>query len=778
MAMSTSTTRPAEAQLEARINATVARVFAGVAELRHQLRFKLRLGRTVLDAGVADYVEGRADIIVYQADVALAVLELKREGLPLTKDDEEQGRSYALLAQAPLLVITNGVDTKIFQTHDMVSLAGTTINATEIAKRFEAAAISARAGTSSAISKLLGADLAAPAVAALTAIELEELTGDWVTGERFVRDFLVPRNATNEVKAALRDGKHKIILVSGPPLSGKSSVLREVALKSANEPWDVLYVEGSSCSEGLFRRLANALAVQFSWPASTDESRIWLRQLSSRSERVLVLCLDSLPLASSKLLSELDELLTSFGDQLRIVIAVDENDVDPLVLRPNGRERTRIGRRCARVEVGNYDDEEFEVARRELGALGGGLVYGAQYAPELRAPWVLRAAAATRMQGLPDGETVVLPPLLGPEMFAVADVRFASLGQLRDDLGRLASVYLDDVNSKRQHGDALASMYLFSIRQEVVRQHLERDAIRELLQAGLLRRGKAYSGDVVYLVRVPELFGQELASRLATLLSRRVRKSADEAAKWLISNCSRIPLGDAIGAHAISKSLPEMGASLYLELVNGLLKQPPRKERLAPGSRLVTLLPSVGLVDIEIGKDGTMTLRPRDEGARPVKVEIDEDEDLNTISNMDGWLILSQMREFRLALVDENEELFNVAMPLLLELGTCSEVLRRPGRNLEEFHVHQIDGGEISCFKNGIAEPVTWAISELLVHDIPGVNRDAWVQEAAGSGSAPLVNRLGQALSHISELRHMNAWAQDMLERYYRPALAHLPQFH
>lgn len=776
--MSITTTHPTEAQLEARINATLARVFAGVTELRHQLRFKLRLGRTVLDAGVADYVEGRADVIVYQADVALAVLELKREGLPLTKDDEEQGQSYALLSQAPLLVITNGADTKIFQTHDMEPLAGTAIDATEIAKRFKAAAISARAGTSSAISKLLGSDLSAPAVAALTTTELEELTGDWLAGERFVRDFLVSRRATNEVKSALRDGKHKIVLVSGPPLSGKSSVLREIALNSANEPWDVLYVEGSSCSEGLFRRLANALAVQFAWPASTDESRVWLRQLSNRSVRMLVLCLDSLPPTSSNLLSELDELLTSFGDQLRVVVAVDENDVDQLVLKPNRRERTRIGRRSTVVEVGNYDDEEFDLARRELGVLGGGFVHGAQYAPELRAPWVLRAAAATRMQGVPHGETVVLPPILGPEVFAVADDRFASLGQLRDDLGRLALAYLDDLDSKRHHGDALASMHIFSIRQDVVRQNLDRDAIRELLQAGLLKRGKALSGDVVYVVRVPELFGHELASRLAKLLSRQVRKSADEAAKWLILKCSKIPLGDAIGAHAISESLEEMGGSLYLDLVNGLLKQPPRIERLAPGSRVVTLLPNVGLVDMEIGKGGTMTLRPRGEGAQPVQVEIDEDEDLSMISSMDGWLILSQMREFRLALVDENEQLFNVAVPLLLELGTCSEILRRPGRNLEEFHAHQIDGGEISCFKNGIAEPVTWAISELLVHDIPGVNRDAWVQEAASSGSAPLVNRLGQALSHISELQDMNAWAKEMLEKYYKPALAKLPQFH
>jgi hypothetical protein len=183
----------------------------------------LRVGRTVLDAGFADYVEGRADIIVYQRDVALAVLELKREGLPLTQDDEVQGRSYALLVQAPILVITNGVETRIYQTHNMELLAGTSIDATEIARRFEAAANAARTGMSSAVGKLLGTDLAAPAIAALTAVELDELTGDWTAGERFVRDFIVPRRATNELKVALREGKNKVVVVSGPPLSGKSS---------------------------------------------------------------------------------------------------------------------------------------------------------------------------------------------------------------------------------------------------------------------------------------------------------------------------------------------------------------------------------------------------------------------------------------------------------------------------------------------------------------------------------------------------------------------------
>lgn len=634
-----------------------------------------------------------------------------------------------------------------------------------------------QSGVSTAIGKLLGKDLAAAAVKAITSSELAELTGDWDAGERFVEGFLVPRRASREVREALRSTRHKVVVVVGPPLTGKSSVLRELALNGDDEPWDVLYIEGAACSEGIFRRLANVLAAEFSWPATTDDARVWVRQLVDRGDRLLVLCLDTLPLTSTHLVNELDELLSSFGSRLRIVIAADENNVAPLLLKPNRREKTRLGRNSATIKVGNYDDDEFKAATYELAVIGGGLVYGAQYAPELRAPWVLRAAAAGCPGGGPTGLTAVLPPLLGPQMFNVADERFADLGELRDDLKRLVSAYLNELNTRRHHGDVLAALQLFSIRQEVVRANLERSAILELVQAGILQRGTALSGEAIYVVRVPELFGHEVAARLAALLPKRVKRDPQEAAKWLTATCSKILFGDAIGAHAISRAMFELGGALYVDLINSLLRLPPRRQKLAPGSQMVSLLPSVGLVDVKVGSDGTLTLSTRGRSAKTLTVPVDEDE-LTAIASMDGWLILSQMREFRVAFEYEDSGLVNLAAPLLMEIATCKEVLRRPGQDLEGFHTHEIEGGVLSCSKNGIAEPVTWAIAELLSNDVPGVDREAWVREAAESGSFALVNRLGQALTHISKIQGFEQWAGEMLEKHLRPAVAAHPMFH
>lgn len=774
--MAITTTTPTEAQLESRINATLSRVFIGTVDLRHQLRFKVRVGHTVFDAGSADYVEGRADILVYQHETPLAVLELKREGLAIKPADEEQGRSYALLAQAPLVVITNGTETRIFQTHDMARLEGTTVEADELTRRVEAASTAARTGVSTAISKLLGTDLATSAVKALTTRELAELTSGWESGERFVEGFIVPRRATRELREVLRSGR-KVAVLAGPPLSGKSSVLRELALTSEEVGWDVLYVEGSSCGEGLFRRLANVLAAQFSWPAGPDDVRVWVRQLANRVGRLLVICIDTLPLASAILLGELDELLGSFGDGLRVVVAVDENDLDSLVHKPNRREKTRIGRISSTIKVGNYDDDEFKAAVRVLAVLGGGLVYGALYAPELRAPWVLRAAVADQMVEASPERQAVLAPLLGVQVFGVADDRFSDLGELRDDLKRLTVAYLNDLNTKRHHGDVLSSLQLFSIRQEVVREHLDRTAVHGLVRAGILCRGASFSDEATWVIRVPELFGHLIANRIASTLPRKVSKDSQDAANWLIAIGSKILFGDAICAQAIFRAMPELGGGLYIDLINSLLRLPPRREKLPTGSRMVALLPRVGLVDMNVGQDGMLSLGIRGSAAKTLTVPI-EDDGFTTVANMDGWLILSQLREFRVVFQDEGGSLLNLAGPLLLELGSCTEVLRRPGSDLEGFHTHAIEGGSISCFQNGIAEPITWSIAELLSNDIPGVDRDAWVREAATSGSAALVNRLGQALTHLSELEEIGSWAKEMLANEFQPALAALPQFH
>jgi Type I restriction enzyme R protein N terminus (HSDR_N) len=775
--MSITTTTPPEAELEARITGTLQRIFPGTTDLHAQRRFKLRLGHAAVEGGTRNYVDGRADILVYQGESPLAVLELKREGLALTDGDAEQGASYALLARAPLVVVSNGSDTRLFQTHDMARIEGTSIDASELARRVSRAAVAARSSVLGAINKLLGTDLASAAVAAINAAELGELTGEWTSSERFVGGFLVPRSATAQVRTIVREGLRRMVLVSGPPLCGKSSVLRELADTAHQDGWDVLFLDGSSCSEGVFRRIANVLATQFSWPATPDEARSWLRQVASQPDRRLVLCIDSLPALRANLTSELDELATgAMGACLHVVLAVDEGELEQLTLKANRREKTRLGRNSSQVEVGHYDDEEFTRARRCLAELGGGLILGCQYAPELRAPWVLRAAVAQRLEDRPEGLTAVLPPLLGKEMFVVAANRFDGLGDVGGEFASLARIYVEELGTHRHHGDRLASLYVFAISGDSMKKSMDREAIRDLVAAGLIQASASHSGEVIYVVRVPALFGHAVGERLARLLQRKVLKNPEDAAKWLVGCCANMPLGDAIGAYAVDRALAEMSAPNLLSLLNSLLGLPPARRAISPGSKFVGLIPSVGLIDFEIDQDGTAMVRQRSTGRRSKRFELGELP--FAVEGLDGWLILSQLRPWNVLIRDQDGELWSIAAWLLMEIGTCPVMLRRPSKELEDFHTHDIDGGEMSCMRNGIAEPVTWAIAELLGQDVPGVDRDAWVHEAAASDSLPLINRLGQALSHLANVDGTSEWAEAMLQQKVRPAMRKHPQFH
>ena len=80
--------------------------------------------------------------------------------------------------------------------------------------------------------------------------------------------------------------------------------------------------------------------------------------------------------------------------------------------------------------------------------------------------------------------------------------------------------------------------------------------------------------------------------------------------------------------------------------------------------------------------------------------------------------------------------------------------------------------------RDGIAEPVTWAIAEFLGHELPGIDRDAWVNDAVASNSLPLINRLWQALSHLANVSATKEWAERMLQQELRPAMQGYPQSH
>jgi type I site-specific restriction endonuclease len=120
--MPTSATSPVrpEAELESRLATALAAAFPNIPrdQLVEQRRFTERLGHEThtFDSAAQWEKSGRADILIFYSRRQLAVVEVKREDLPLTKRDFEQAQSYAnlLTPRPPIVVVTNGSETNIY----------------------------------------------------------------------------------------------------------------------------------------------------------------------------------------------------------------------------------------------------------------------------------------------------------------------------------------------------------------------------------------------------------------------------------------------------------------------------------------------------------------------------------------------------------------------------------------------------------------------------------------------------------------------------------------
>lgn len=100
MSIQQTTQEPTEADLEAAIHAALKLAFPWLSsgDLKHQLSFSFKFGKSNIVNNAYKLTAGaRADIVVSRNGKNLAILEIKRPGSALTKDDDAQGLSYAYM---------------------------------------------------------------------------------------------------------------------------------------------------------------------------------------------------------------------------------------------------------------------------------------------------------------------------------------------------------------------------------------------------------------------------------------------------------------------------------------------------------------------------------------------------------------------------------------------------------------------------------------------------------------------------------------------------------
>jgi hypothetical protein len=149
---------------------------------------------------------------------------------------------------------------------------------------------------------------------------------------------------------------------------GKSNVLREVTQQSvASKDMAVLFVAADE-GRGILQAIADLITSALSSPVTIDEARHWLRQISNGEGPSLVLAVDGIGPDDETTRRELEDLSSDFfGPKLRLVVTADDTVAKKLMMHPNGRQASTIGRRVdTRVGLGLLDEDEFEQAKSVL----------------------------------------------------------------------------------------------------------------------------------------------------------------------------------------------------------------------------------------------------------------------------------------------------------------------------------------------------------------------------------------------------------------------------
>lgn len=788
MAVQTLTIHPTEADLEARIHGALRAAFPwlNAESLRHQTKFAFKFGHKLIkiDGTTASAPQARADILVFHNDEPLAVLELKRTAMALSPDDIEQGLSYARMIhpRPPLVVVTNGTQLTILETHSGCAWTPETPSEVAVNKLIESAATIAASDLKRAVEVLMGpgSRVWMNAIRAATDATLSDMTGRWEEFEKpFVDGFLIPREATHEALAEISTGK-RITIIEGPPLAGKSNVLRELALNQVeDEEMAVLFVEADSHNGGIVAMIAAILENALGWKVSVEDTRSWLARLSRLDGPALVLAIDGIGAARDEIRKDIEELTGGqYGENIKLVVTLDDAVTSSLIRNETGRKATNIGRRSAIVKLGTLTTPEFKQATTLLSKRRIEIMPGAQSAIEFRVPWILRSLAADVMtdpQHADDTLQAVLPPLLGTEVLSRSRERFDD--DIRHSYRALAeAVMKDTADPERLPATVLQSMETFIIRRKTIKAFLDSHELTALINKGYAKETINADQDTVVIARLPELLASEMAILLAQDLKPRMSDPRN-AASWFIKRCAHLALGDIVGAQALF-DLVEIGGVIPFDFIRQMLSEAPRVETLKPGMKLAMSMDDGEQVKLTVRKDGRVLAQAGDN-----QTILDADDfESSLYASMDSWMILAHLAAHPFVVESEDGKQLRRCDPTFLtEVGTARMALRRPvhQEDIGGVLMHNLDGhGSIVCHDAGIVEPITWSIYLLLLRE--GAQMEDWLDTAVQRNSLPLLARIDLALRTLSNCgdKQIASWANRMLTEKIRPALKTLPALH
>ncbi|HSH64856.1 MAG TPA: hypothetical protein VLB84_03450 [Bacteroidia bacterium] len=400
---------------------------------------------------------------------------------------------------------------------------------------------------------------------------------------------------------------------------------------------------------------------------------------------------------------EIIELIDIFnGGNHHILYTLDEFNYKKLAYVENRQYKTIIGEKSELIQLNELNDEEYHAANEFLtNKYNITIENGGHYTPEYRELRILRHLVSLYCQEIEEGKFVKIDAVPNLNLLYAISANKTYTRKINDLYQKLTSCFLEE-KALRENDVYLRIMASGSgaITTNTFKKYFPED-FDALIKSSVVVFREIKNGVTIIYPRFPELIAKHSIPIISKLLIEKKEqgRSIEELCRLLIDTVTPIPYCDIAATGVIMEIDKKEEIELLSELIQQLLKIPPRSEKIKAGTK--TLMYSEGTGHVQINFEDDM-----DEGG--------------FVADYLPYAILSQIAAFPIGLVKEGYSLYAFHLYLLHEIGSSKEFIRRADvrslqnmKPLERFELG--DHGYFISGHEGIIEPIVQSIQKCFV---------------------------------------------------------------
>ncbi len=700
-----------EATLTARIDRVLTSVFPTFKEVKveHQKSFSIRFGHhnVSVDSKEPSQYPSRAifDILLTIEKNNIILLELKKEGLPLTEEDISQGISYARLTHPmpPLTLISNGKDNWFYNTYTKSKIETSEIDYEFIQKLTDTSFQLATNDFKDAVSQLLNKEpeLFSKVINKITESKFQRLLGDIDDFTKPIcSNFQIERQCLNEIQKLFTEGA-ALVGVIGSAFTGKTSLLYQFFNKTKSEKNFLLFLDCNDHNYSIFQQLANHFTENAKILITKDKIREWLiNSLSNLPDGKFYLLLDNFNNDIPETIkNEIIELIDIFkGVNHHTLYTIDEFNYKKIAYVENRQYKTIIGEQSKIVQLDELNDNEYNATNELLYKKHKVVIEdGGHFTPEYREPRILRHLASLYQNELEEGQFTKIDAVPNLRLLDAIAANKTYTKHIHDLYKKITFCFFVEKDLRKKDADlSIMASGSGAITTDTFKKYFS-DDFEALIKSSVVVFREIRNGMTIIYPKFQELIAKHSIYLIAKIIlkEKKENKTIEEICNTLIDIVTPIPYCDIAATGVLMEFGKIETADLFSDLIQELLKTPPHFEKIKKGTK--TLMYSEGTGHIQINFDDDM-----DEGG--------------FVTDFLPYAILSQIAAYPLRLID-NEDYSEYAFHryLLEEVGSNKQFLRRADvrslTNMKEMEGFEWDGvGYMVSENEGIIEPIVQSI--------------------------------------------------------------------